>query len=224
MILFERPFGITSLDWMRTSAIAPLTVDWTHLDLFGETNPFQPEVYRTIPGVVENDVNFVQRIEEILPLDSSMVVLDFGAGTGLVTFELLPKVGKVYLLDPSKRSLDQFQSDVEKTSFKNFEICNGVIDDFKFPALDIVVCSVSLHHVPDLVDALKKIFQVLKPGGRLFIIENEMIKFDELRRHLQEIGFTNIEWENHGVTKLKKPDGTIGTMEILFFSTIRPLE
>jgi SAM-dependent methyltransferase len=184
-----------------------------------------PEQYNAFPGVAESASLFVQRIQSVVTLTSSIVALDFGAGTGLVTLQLLPVVGKVYVLDPAEPMLDKFKSDVAKTSFRNFKVCNGTIADFAFPPLDIVACSLSLHHTPDIVDAVGKIFAALRPGGHLFIVENQMkCNIEQLIRRLMQVGFSDITSELHMTINVTLPDGTQAKSQNDFLAAVRPSE
>jgi SAM-dependent methyltransferase len=47
------------------------------------------------------------------------------------------------------------------------------------PDFDAVVASVSLHHVADLDEAIGKVASILRPGGRLIVIEWAWEHFDE---------------------------------------------
>jgi SAM-dependent methyltransferase len=190
----------------------------------GHHPPLNPETFNSTLGVVENAASLAKRIGSTISLSPSLVALDFGAGTGLVALQLLPKVGKVYLLEPRKEMLDKFEADVASTGLRNFELCNGVIGDFTFPPLDIVTCSLSLHHAPDLKDVLQKIFNALKPGGHLFAVEvvAHVINLDDLTRDLKAVGFANIESLPHGRIQGQPPGGEVSMLETVFFSAVRP--
>jgi ubiquinone/menaquinone biosynthesis C-methylase UbiE len=92
-----------------------------------------------------------------------------------MTLQLLPKVGKVYGLDPFKGMLDNFEADVASTSLRNFEVCSGTIGvtvgDFTFPPSDIVTSSLSIHHTPSIKGALQAISNALKPGEQVIVLE-----------------------------------------------------
>jgi ubiquinone/menaquinone biosynthesis C-methylase UbiE len=139
----------------------------------------------------------VERIERVVPLTPALTALDFGAGTGLVTLQLLPKVGFVYALDPSAEMLAQFRAAVAATAFRDYEIVTGVIADFT-GQVDIVTCSLSLHHTPDLGEALRGIFRALRPGGRIFVVEiPDRLGIEELAGELRTAGFADIASEEH---------------------------
>jgi ubiquinone/menaquinone biosynthesis C-methylase UbiE len=185
-----------------------------------------PKTFNSTLGVVENAASLSRKIETKIALHRSLVALDFGAGTGLVALQLLPKVGKVYLLEPRKDLLEKFQADAASAGLINFEICHVTIGDFVFPPLDIVTCSLSLHHTPDVKYTLQKIFQVLKPGGHLFVVEvvASGINLDGFGRELKAIGFANIESQPHGRVQGQPPGGEVSMLDAVFFSAVRPDE
>jgi SAM-dependent methyltransferase len=107
-------------------------------------------------------------------LDTSISVLDFGAGIG----NSVPFVRK-YLasaeltcLDPSQRSLD-----VAKRRFANLAryVCfDGVQISFPADHFDIAYAMCVFHHIDhaDHVRLLQELNRVIKPGGSLFIFEH----------------------------------------------------
>jgi ubiquinone/menaquinone biosynthesis C-methylase UbiE len=184
-----------------------------------------PHAFNDFPGVRENARLLVERIGNIIPLTPALTALDFGAGTGLATLQLLPKIGFVYVLDPSAKMLDVFRSAVAETGFTNFEIVTGVITDFRAGPVDFVICSLSLHHTPDLEEALRQIFAALKPGGRIFIVEvREKLDLDGLPDKLRGIGFTDVASQYHGTVGCTPPGGDPMTVETFMFSALRPIE
>jgi ubiquinone/menaquinone biosynthesis C-methylase UbiE len=117
--------------------------------------------------------------------------------------------------------LDKFESDVSKTGFRNFELCNGTIDAFVFPPLDFVTCSLSLHHTGNISGSLERILNVLKPGGRLFVVEKSELSA-EIQPQLKDAGFVDIVREPLSSMAVETPDGRPVTMERDFYSAIRP--
>ena len=95
-------------------------------------------------------------------------VADFGSGTGLFTSELAPVAGTVYAVDvrPSMQAVFR-----EKGTPANVE---PVVADFTalpFPDdhLDGAVSLRTYHH--DFPPALPEVARVLRPGGRLAIVD-----------------------------------------------------
>jgi 2-polyprenyl-3-methyl-5-hydroxy-6-metoxy-1,4-benzoquinol methylase len=95
-------------------------------------------------------------------LAPDMDVLDFGCGTGLLALRLRPLVHSVTGMDSSQGMLDVLQKKIEaqnmtgiKTQYLDFE--RG--DDVK-GAYDLIVCSMTLHHVRKIGPLLDRFHKV----------------------------------------------------------------
>jgi ubiquinone/menaquinone biosynthesis C-methylase UbiE len=110
-------------------------------------------------------------------IQAGETVLDVGCGTGTLT--LLAKTAggyqsNVYGLDASPEMIDAARRKaVQQQQEVDFRI--GVIESLPFPdsTFDVVLSSLMYHHLPgDLKRlGLEEIYRVLKPGGRLLIVD-----------------------------------------------------
>ncbi|GAA2832349.1 class I SAM-dependent methyltransferase [Nonomuraea rubra] len=101
-------------------------------------------------------------------------VLDVGCGTGYLTRILSPVItptGHITGLDPSPAMIDH----ATRQAPANCTYLTGVGQDLPFPdgSFDLVVSSLAIHHMPAAArpEALRQMFRVLRPGGRLLIAE-----------------------------------------------------
>lgn len=97
-------------------------------------------------------------------------VLDTGAGTGAVTLPLQDLAGAngfVVALDPSAGMLAEGRARGVKRTVR------GVGERLPFPddTFDFVTMGYALRHVGDLADALSEYRRVLKPGGKVVLLE-----------------------------------------------------
>ena len=103
--------------------------------------------------------------------DSGWVVGDLGCGTGQVTAALAPFVARVVAVDASAAMLQAAKTRLQ--GFDNVELRRGdlealPIDDAR---LDAATLMLVLQHVPDPERALAEVARVLKPGGRVIIVD-----------------------------------------------------
>jgi demethylmenaquinone methyltransferase/2-methoxy-6-polyprenyl-1,4-benzoquinol methylase/phosphoethanolamine N-methyltransferase len=104
-------------------------------------------------------------------------VLDVGCGSGVLTRLAAERVGndgEVIGIDPSAEMIQVAKHKAAKVQSKaHFQL--GVIESLPFEdeRFDIVLSSMMLHHLPPelKVAGLREIFQVLKPGGRLMVVD-----------------------------------------------------
>lgn len=103
-------------------------------------------------------------------LRAGMRLLDVAIGTGLVARAALPIVGNVRLitgLDPSVGMLDEARRRLDVT------VVQGVAEQSPFSAaqFDFVTMGYALRHVAALEAAFAEYLRVLRPGGRVLILE-----------------------------------------------------
>lgn len=142
-------------------------------------------------------------------LTNQSVVCDYGAGTGILSVEAASMTsGKVYALDMSQEMLDIIESKIETNSIRNIETIKVEGDEISLPknSIDIFMMSTVFHHISDPVKFLEKVKTVLKPNGKILIIEfhkkdsptgppvSHRMSPKEVEKHLVEAGF-NYELE-----------------------------
>ncbi len=101
------------------------------------------------------------------------VVVDVGAGTGLLTFALAPHVSKVWAIDVSPAMLDYLETKAGGGDLSNVETAtaNAVSLPLEAGSASLVVSNYCYHHLsdPDKERGLAEVFDVLGPGGRVVI-------------------------------------------------------
>jgi demethylmenaquinone methyltransferase/2-methoxy-6-polyprenyl-1,4-benzoquinol methylase len=99
-----------------------------------------------------------------------MNILDVAMGTGLVAREAMKLVGptgRVTGVDPSAGMLKQARQSINATMVVGV----GQAIPFADASFDFVSLGYALRHLPDLNIAFSEFFRVLKPGGKVCILE-----------------------------------------------------
>ena len=103
--------------------------------------------------------------------DADWTVGDLGCGTGRMTAALAPFVGHVIAVDGSAAMLQAAKKRLQ--GFDNVELRRGDVEDLPIDEgrLDAATLALVLHHLPEPPRALAEVARVLKPQGRLLIID-----------------------------------------------------
>ena len=105
-----------------------------------------------------------------IKLYPEMDVMDFGAGTGLLTSHILPLVKHISAVDISESMLDKL---VAKAEFKKnvTTYCQNILEHSIDKQFDLIISAMAMHHVNDTSMLLKSFAQHLKPGGQIALAD-----------------------------------------------------
>lgn len=120
----------------------------------------------------------VKNINEVIKLKSDANILEYGCGTGLVSFALSSETNSVLGMDNSEGMVEQFNKKVKDTNFSNIKAIKHNIDEEDLPQneFDLVAINMSLHHIKDIDMFAKKVYKTLTNDGYLAI--NDLDKED----------------------------------------------
>jgi SAM-dependent methyltransferase len=131
-------------------------------------------------------------VREILDSLPRGVALDAACGTGRHTAYLSSLGHKVIGVDSSPEMLARAREKMPEGEFYEADLHDMPLAD---DSVDLVVCALSLVHVPDLAQGLAELARVLRPSGHLVISDPRGL-IGDLRMPQAKIG----------------PDGTAGYM------------
>lgn len=122
-----------------------------------------------------NGVLELPALHRLLPDLSNLNVLDLGCGFGdFARFARERGAASVMGVDISARMLEDAKT---RTRDPAITYVRSSIDEYKPPSqsFDLVVSSLALHYVEDYASVAERVFNALKPGGRLlFSVEHPM--------------------------------------------------
>jgi ArsR family transcriptional regulator len=137
-------------------------------------------------------------------LDPQWVVGDLGCGTGQVSAALAPFVARVVAVDGSPAMLQAARKRLQ--GLHNIDLRRGElealpVDDAR---LDAATLMLVLHHVPVPPRALGEVARVLKPGGRILIVD--MLPHDR-DSYRQQMGHVWLGFSDEHVRELLTESG-----------------
>ena len=126
-------------------------------------------------------------------IDPTLVVGDLGCGTGQLTETIAPYVRRVIAVDGSPDMLDTARRRLAEAT--NVELRQGDLEALPLEAgeLDAAMLSLVLHYSPDPQRALQEIARVVRPGGRLLVVDMQPHDRDEYQQQMGHVwlGFSD---------------------------------
>lgn len=134
----------------------------------------------------------------LLGLLPPMVIADLGAGEGTLAQLMARTAKKVIAVDNSEKMVEFGSALAREHGFRNLEYRLGDVEDPPVgpKSVDLVLFSQVLHHVPNPPRALAAAFRILKPGGRVVILDLASHSYEQARElyaHLW-LGFAEVEF------------------------------
>ncbi len=114
---------------------------------------------------VKNAKAIADTILKNIKLDKQMQLLDFGAGTGLLSYHLAPHVAKIVALDNSPSMLEKFREKAPEFACETEIVLSDIADYRCTGCYDGIVSSMTMHHVEDIPTLFRQMHALLKPNG-----------------------------------------------------------
>lgn len=169
-----------------------------------EAEKFQWDSFQYAKTAGMQETYGVQLLHE-LPFKYNSVVLDAGCGAGNLAVELAKRIpdGRVVGIDLSDAMIIKCKTDTERLGLKNITFSVRGLNDLTYEReFDIIYSNSVLHWLSDIVDACKRMFEALCPGGKiglqfpilninhpLVFLANETIRQLNLQRYYTEWEF-----------------------------------
>ncbi len=149
--------------------------------------------------------------ETLLTLMPPMVIADLGAGEGTFSQLLARRSKKVIAVDNSEKMVEYGRELARKRGVKNLEYRKGDLEEvpIRDATVDLAFFSQALHHAQHPDRAVAEAYRILKPGGRIVVLDLLRHSYEEARelyadlwlgftevevtRYLRQAGFKNIE-------------------------------
>jgi len=135
--------------------------------------------------------------ETLLALMPPMIIADLGAGEGTFSQLLARRAQFVIAVDNSEKMVAFGSELARKHGFDNLEYRVGDLEQVPIPDahVDLVFLSQALHHAPHPQRAVAEAWRILKPGGRIVVLDLRRHTFEEAREMYADVwlGFSEVE-------------------------------
>ena len=115
-------------------------------------------------------------LTDMVPLSPSMQALDYGSGSGLLSFPLRQALGHITLSDTSAGMLAVVEEKIAAQGVGNMTTLQADLSVTGLPdtRFDLIYSSMTLHHIPDTATILRAFHDHLNPGGWLGIADLDL--------------------------------------------------
>ena len=188
------------------------------------------------PQKVERARVVAEAIRAALPLTTDMTALEYGCGTGLLSFALQSDLGQITLADTSQGMLDVLGEKIAAAGVTNMRPVKLDLSTDPLPSerFHLTYSLLTLHHIHDAQGILSKFHALLEPDG--FLLVSDLDKEDgsfhtdgttdvhpgfdrrELQQWTEAAGFGNVRFSTAFVIK-KKIDDMEKTFPVFLMAT-----
>jgi ubiquinone/menaquinone biosynthesis C-methylase UbiE len=179
--------------------------------------------------------NAIRAAVDIRP---GMSALEYGCGTGLLSFFLKEDFASITLADTSQGMLDVLSDKIRATGTANMHPVrlDLAVDPLPVQKFDVIYSLMVLHHIHDTDVILRKFHQLLEPGGWLVVadLDKEDGSFhtdgstdvhlgfarEELKMRVEAVGFGDVRFST--AYQIKKMIEDEQKVFPIFLMTARP--
>ena len=172
-----------------------------------------------------------------VPLTKNMTALEFGAGTGLLSFILKDHFTEIMMIDNSQEMVRVTESKITESGNQNMKALWIDLENDDFNGqYDIVYTQMVLHHVENIDLIFSKFQALIKPGGYLAIADlysedgsfhgdgftgHKGFNTDQLTHKLEVMGFRNVVTKPCFVIHHENENGEFNDYPVFLLTAVR---
>ena len=125
------------------------------------------------PDKVIRAKKFANEIIAFIPPDKTNTALEFGCGTGLLSFELKDNFNSIILNDTSIGMIDVLKEKIEQQNITNFKplLTDLLQENTDIENIDVIFILMTLHHINNLDKAFNVFQNIINKNGYICIAD-----------------------------------------------------
>ena len=124
------------------------------------------------PLHLKRSIAIAAKMGEMIPIHNGMRALEFGAGTGILSFLFRDKLGTIIMMDSSAGMVEVMKEKVAFQKAENFvPLCYNLEIENYNDFFDLIYNQMVLHHIADVPSLFEKFYGMVLPGGFLAIAD-----------------------------------------------------
>lgn len=118
-------------------------------------------------------MSLAEAVRGAVELAADVAVLEYGAGTGLLSHQLAPYVGSITVADASPGMVEVARTRIEKSGHSHLRALRLDLTSDPVPEerYGLIVSVMAMHHVSDVPGVLAAFLQLLEPGGSVVVAD-----------------------------------------------------
>ncbi|HNW98864.1 MAG TPA: class I SAM-dependent methyltransferase [Bacteroidales bacterium] len=125
------------------------------------------------PLFIERSKHIADKIREHVKLNAEMEGFEYGCGTGLISFNLMPYLKSITLADSSDGMLEVLKQKIQKNKITSMNVLKTdlIVDKIPDKKFDIIYTALTLHHITDIETILARFYMMMKKPAFLCIAD-----------------------------------------------------
>jgi ubiquinone/menaquinone biosynthesis C-methylase UbiE len=186
------------------------------------------------PMHLERSQAIAKKMQDLLSLRKDMNALEYGAGTGILSFLLSEKLGHITMMDSSSGMVKVMEEKVQNRNATNLlPVCFDLEQESSGQVYQLIFNQMVLHHIKNVKSIFEKFYHMLSPDGILAIADlypedgsfhgdgfdgHKGFDPEQLKGMLLTAGFKNVYYEECYSVKRKLDDGTVKSFPIFLLT------
>jgi ubiquinone/menaquinone biosynthesis C-methylase UbiE len=125
------------------------------------------------PDHLERSEAITRQFLKMVPLKPEMTAMEYGAGTGIMSFLLAKHFSQITLMDNSSEMINVMNEKVASSGLSHLKPIFFDLEKKNYLSVkfDCIYTQMAMHHVNDMNGIAQRFFDLLKPGGYLTIAD-----------------------------------------------------